>query len=187
LDGIDNLASFTLQGWFKTVPGQTLGEFARLIDNHNDQVSPQGGFELYGGRNVNGPVDPGKLTLLLDGSELSTTSASYQEQNTWVFFGVSYDGTLTSNNVKFYKGTTTSSVVLIDTLTLNKGTVNNEPTGLGIGNRDRRPSIPNQIRDRPFDGFLDNMRIFGTPTGKGGVLSLSELEALRVRDVSNLP
>lgn len=187
LDGIDKLASFTLQGWFKTVPGQTMGNFARLFDNHNDSISPQGGFELYGGRNVNGPVDPGKLTLLLDGSELSTTTASYQEQDTWMFFAVSYDGTLTSNNVKFYKGTRTSPVILIDSLTLNKGTVNSEPTGLGIGNRDRRPSIPNQVRDRPFDGFLDNMRIFGTPTGKGGILSLSELEALRARDVSNLP
>ena len=187
LDAIDKLASFTLQGWFKTVPGKTIGEFARLFDNHNDQVSPQGGFELYGGRNVNGPVDPGKLSLLVNGGQASTTTASYQEQNTWVFFAVSYDATLTTNNVKFYKGTKTSPVILIDTLSLNKGTVNDEPTGLGLGNRDRRPSIPTQVQERPFDGFLDNMRIFGAPTGNGGVLSLSELEALRARDVSNLP
>ena len=184
-DAIDKLASFTLQGWFKTLPETTIGGFARLFDNHNDSISPQGGFELYGGRNANGAVDPGKLSLVVNGGQASTTTAAYPEQNTWVFFAVSYDGTLTTNNVKFYKGTETSQVILVNTLTLNKGTVNDEPTGLGLGNRDRRPSIPTQGRDRPFDGFLDNLRIFGATTGKGGVLSLSELEALRNRD-SNL-
>lgn len=186
LDTIDKFASFTLQGWFKTVPGSTIGGFARLFDNHNDSISPQGGVELYGGRNANGAVDPGKLSILVDGVQVSTTTAAYPEQNTWVFFAVSYDGTLTTNNLKFYKGTKTSPVTLVNTLTLNKGTVNNEPTGLGLGNRDRRPSIPTQVRDRPFDGFLDNLRIFGATTGNGGVLSLSELETLRARD-ANLP
>lgn len=185
LNAIDKLSSFTLQGWFKTVPGTTLGGFARLFDNHNDSISPQGGFELYGGLNANGPVDPGKLSLLVNGSQVTTTTEAYPEQNIWVFFAVSYDGTLTTNNVKFYKGTKTSQVILVNTLTLNKSRVNDEPTGLGLGNRDRRPSIPTQVLDRPFDGFLDNLRIFGTATGRGGVLSISELEALRLRDVVN--
>jgi fibronectin-binding autotransporter adhesin len=187
LAAIDKLASLTLQGWFKTVAGTTIGGFGRLFDNHDDKITPQGGFELWGGSRSSftsgTPTDPGKLTLLLNQDEVSTTTAAYQDQNTWVFFAVSYDGTLMTNNVKFFKGKKDSSVALVDTLTLNQGTVNEDEIGLGLGNRLR----PNGFRDRPFDGFLDNMRIFGTPTGKGGVLSQSELEALRIRDVSNLP
>lgn len=187
LSAVDNLSSFTLQGWFKTAPGQTLGSFARLFDNHSDKVSPQGGFEVYGGVNANGPTGPGKLSLLVNGSQASTTTAAFSEQNTWVFFAVTYNGTSKTNNVKFYKGTKTAPVKLVNTLTLAKGAMNSEPTGLSIGNRDRRPLDPTQVRDRPFDGFLDNMRIFGTKTGGGGVLSQSELEARRSRDVFNLP
>ena len=185
LAAIDKLASLTLQGWFKTVPGKKIGGFARLFDNHNDRITPQGGFELYGGVNDNGSTAPGKLSLLLDGVQVSSGTAAYQEQSTWVFFAVSYDGTHPTNNVKFYKGTRTSPVVLVDTLTLNKASVNEAPTGLGLGNRDRRPSIPTEVRDRPFDGFLDNLRIFGATTGNGGILSQSELETLRVRDLVN--
>jgi fibronectin-binding autotransporter adhesin len=187
LAAIDKLASLTLQGWFKTAPGTTIGGFARLFDNHDDKITPQGGYEFWGGSRSSftsgTPTDPGKLTLLLDDGEVSTTTAAYQDQDTWVFFAVSYDGTLITNNVKFFKGTKASPVALVDTLTLNKGTVNEDQIGLGLGNRLR----PSSFRDRPLDGFLDNMRIFGTPIGKGGVLSQSELEALRIRDISNLP
>lgn len=188
LDAIDSLTSFTLQGWFKTVPGQTIKDFARLFDNASTPTDPKGGYEVYGGVFANGkPVNPGRLTLLLNGTPVSTSTAAYSEQNTWVFFAVSYDGTKKTNNVKFYKGTKTSPVKLVNTLTLAKGIVNSDPTELGIGNRDRRPLDPTQVRDRPFDGYLDNMRIFGAKTGVEGVLSLTELEAWRSGDVSNQP
>ena len=80
----------------------------------------------------------------------------------------------------------TSLVKLVSTVALKKGVVNSEPTGLGLDNRDRRPLDATAIQDRPFDGFLDNMRIFATETGNGGILSQSELEARRKRDLSNL-
>ena len=47
---------------------------------------------------------------------------------------MTYDGSSTANNVKFYKGSASSEVTLVATQTINKGQVEDDTVGLGIGN-----------------------------------------------------
>ena len=55
------------------------------------------------------------------------------------------------------------------------GVVKDEPQQLGVGN--------GAAQSRAFAGLLDDMRIFGSTTDSTGVLSLSQLEQLRLSDV----
>lgn len=164
---IDALTSFTLQGWFKTEGTAPLGTNARLFYN----FAGSKGFDLYGKSAINGD-----MTLGVDNGDADTSGAIYGDTQTWVFFAVTYDGTLASNNTKFYKGSGTSTVTQVGTRTVNKSAVDDEGTGLGIGNKSGSSNFP-------FDGFLDNIRIFGTQTGNSGALNLSQMETLRSGDI----
>ncbi len=39
--------------------------------------------------------------------------------------------------------------------------------------------------NRPFQGLLDNLRIYGSASDSSGVLSLEDLELLRQKDIEN--
>src|SRR3990172_8404373 len=110
LAAIDTLTSFTLQGWFKTDGSTAIGggigiSKAVLIHNTSGIAVNAVGFELFG--------QQGDLKLAVDGSNASTSE--YGDTQSWVFFAVTYDGTLASNNVKFYKGSRTSTVTQLAT------------------------------------------------------------------------
>jgi hypothetical protein len=164
LVAIDTLTSFTLQGWFKTDEATSLGNNARIFHN----VSGSNGFELYG--------SSGDFNFGVDNGNASTSGSNYGDTQTWIFFAVTYDGTLASNNVKFYKGSGTSTVTQVGTQTVDKSTVDDEKTGLGIGNKSGSSNFS-------FDGYLDNIRIFGSQSNNSGVLTLSQLETFRSGDV----
>jgi hypothetical protein len=57
------------------------------------------------------------------------------------------------------------------------GTIANNTAGLTVGN------YADTSIQRPFDGLLDNMRIFGSTTDASGALSLAELETIRAADI----
>ncbi len=112
-------------------------------------------------------------------------SAPYGETGKWVFFGVTYDGNLTTNNVLFYKGFRTSreaggppAVSCISTSTINKGKTDANTTTLAVGNQ--------SSYDRPFKGWFDNLRLHASYHDGDGALSLAQLEALRAADY-NVP
>lgn len=112
----------------------------------------------------------------MNGNGVSSTT-DYLETNEWVFFGVSYDGSRTSNNVVFYKGTRSSEVTVGAVASLSAGKFPSR-TMLAIGNN-YSYSTPTQ----PFDGWLDNLRMH-VGNGSDGILTAGELEALRVADVT---
>jgi len=169
LAAIDTLTSFTLQGWFKTDGSTAIGggiSKAVVLHNTSGIAVNAAGFELFG--------QQGDLKLAVDDSNASTSA--YGDTQSWVFFAVTYDGTLASNNVKFYKGSGTSTVTQLGTQTVNKGQVDSDTDGLGIGNESGSSNFP-------FDGFLDNIRIFGSQSDNSGVLTLAQLESIRSGDV----
>jgi hypothetical protein len=180
-ESIDTLSSFTLSGWFKTAEAAGINGFARLIFNRSG--SPATGFHLIGGGSA------GTLRPAVDGTELSPDVGGFNATQTWVFFAMTYDGTQTVDNAKFYRGYRSSAeaalfghseaLTLIDTRSLAQGAVNDNNFRLQIGNQD--------ARDRPFDGYLDNIRIDGAQTGAGGVLSANDLEARRLGDITPVP
>src|SRR6185295_18805700 len=98
----------------------------------------------------------------------------------WIFFTVTYDGTAAANNVRFYKGTRTNIVALLETRTLNQGRVLGNTQSITIGNANSDGSLM-----RPFDGWLDDMRVFGDKLNSSGALTLQQLEWLRNKDVQN--
>lgn len=175
VNAIDALTSFTLSGWFKTEGATGITGFARLFVNESGNV----GMHLLGGDVA------GELRPKVDNVELGTPDVQgYGDTQKWVFFAFTYDGTLTANNALFYKGYRNASesgvnpfqVSLIETRTMNVGAVAQDTSVLMIGNR-------TGTRDRPFDGFLDNMRIHGSASDASGALSLVDLEDLRAGDV----
>jgi hypothetical protein len=158
------LTSFTFECWFNALtPPQ---EGARLFDSQDflvESSSAGGTFFLY-----------------VNGVPIGESSPEYSDADKWIFFAVSYDGTQTSNNVAFYEGTTTTAVTQVGTnQTLNGGSILDDHV-FNIGNY-----VDGNIR--PFDGYLDDVRLFGSASDNSGVISLSQLEALRQEDVQNVP
>lgn len=168
IDAADDLLSLTLQGWFRT-DGVAIDNLARLITKQ----SGTSGFLLAG--------TAGNLNLEINNVGTTSTSAHYSDPGVWIFFAVTYDGTAASSNVRFYKSTPTNSVSLVETRTLNQGRVLGNSSMITIGNANSDGSLM-----RPFDGLLDNFRVFGNKTNSTGALTLQQLEWLRNQDVQNL-
>lgn len=160
---INGLQSFTIMGWFNTGDAEMIASGARLLSF----ASATGGIDLWATTN-------GRLNLTVNGTA-ATSSELYGGANSWVFFAVTYDGTASSNNVSFYVGDTTEGSLSEGYLrSLNKGTVQTTTNSLMIGNR--------AGYDRPFNGYIDNIRIFGSTSDGNGALSAAEIENYRAVD-----
>lgn len=173
---LDSLTSFTLQGWF-AFPGDGSFPGARLVEKRGSATSQLSLFLGAGSRQ-------GALTLALGTpssdaviSTVSEMSPLLGTRNTWTFFAVTYDGTLARDNVRFYAGSITAKVEQVGPArTLSAGALGSIPGPLVFGN--------NQRGNRPWQGLLDNFRVFGTTAGQEAALPLEELERLRLVDVS---
>lgn len=172
IDAIDSLSSVTIQLWYKTSETGSWGS-ARLLEKTQ-------GLNALLSLQVGGDGTNPDITFVLGTPTVGFASASTGSLDSkfgagsWVFFAVTYDGTLTTNNVEFYAGTTSSTVESLGTFTVNNG-----PLGPNTG----AFQIGNDGYNRPWDGEFDNLRIFGATSGNGGVLNQSQLEALRSVDV----
>jgi hypothetical protein len=173
---VDGLSAFTLSGWFRTELADTFLPNAtpRLVNNHDDGAGSAGdGFNL---QFLTG--SEGDLKLEVDddtGGGVNTTGALYSGKQKWVFFAVSYDGSATIDNVNFYigfrddaeagGGPGSAAVALVTTASLDRGPVDGESVGLRLANRFGD--------DRPFKGFLDEIRIDDVAhAGPGGLAIL---------------
>jgi MYXO-CTERM domain-containing protein len=172
VSAIDGLTSFTLQGWFKTAGSTGIGRDAQLINFGSWNLRAQGD-------SVTGNLDlqvTGTSILDAQSTGAFNTNGTYNQTQAWVFFAVTYDGSLSSSNVNFYQGSQAGAVTLVSTRTLNAGPPVSTSASFGIGN------VANDST-RPFDGFLDNIRVYGSKTDGTGVLTLSELETVRQFDL----
>lgn len=148
---IDGFLKFTVSGWFKTASTAKIGANAVLVDNRLGIA----GFRIHGDPNT-----PGKLVLAVDNG--STSSFGFDATQEWVYFAITYDGTLPQPgpNVFFYAGGLTDPVVLVGSGTNTNGSgndpVSNETSPLSIGSR----VLFGATDGDPFDGFIDEIRIF---------------------------
>ena len=171
-DTIDGLLKFTVSGWFKTDSTATLGGNAILVANRSGVA----GFDLHGDPNV-----PGNLILAVDNG--SNSSAGFGTTQQWVNFAVTYDGTILQPgpNVFFYAGGINAPLTLVGSGTNTNGAGNDpasdETMPLSIGSR----VLFGTTDADPFDGLLDNIRIWDD------VQPLANLQSLRLSDVGAVP
>jgi hypothetical protein len=99
------------------------------------------------------------------------TWRSFARENEWTFFAVVYNGT----TLTFFSGTPASPVTEKGKVNYNAEATDSSHVKIAIGNHTNGK--------RPFDGWLDNIRIFGSVTDATGALTVQELEALRLQDV----
>ncbi len=114
---MDHLWSLTICGWFKEEPGKIIGGDARLFSKLSQ-------VEVY----TPSGIDTGKIAIRIPAGAgtnpsgiIVKSSTNYSNPGNWVFFAVTYDGTGTTNNVKFYKGSLTTPVTLVSTGSADAG------------------------------------------------------------------
>jgi len=158
--GFDRLRSFTVCAWLN--PSSPLRDFARIFDNGFD-----GRLMAAAGANSN------DLRFAISNTVVETTGDLFAGTGTWLFVAVAADGTRTSNNIFFYKGTLNTPVVCVTTASLPM-LVQSDTANLYLAN--------NMSYNAPFRGLMDNVRFYGTRYDDAAVLSLSRLEELRAQD-----
>lgn len=156
---IGNLSSFSISLWFKSEPA--FSGTARLFQ-------AQGSNPLWLGTNSTNMLtfrrDPEILTQVTD---LTFTA------QTWYFVTVTYDGTQSTDNVKLYLGTQSGESILLNTGSSALGAINLPALFFG--------STSNGVGG--FDGWLDDIRIYGATGGSSGVLNPAQIESLRTTGV----
>jgi hypothetical protein len=177
------MQGFTLTGWLNCKDLQVGPGGNRILF---DLASPGGaGFDLVqypdGSLHlgVNAWADSGGNPV---SSPIITADPSAGPAN-WVFFAVTYDGTLTAGNVNYYFGSPTQAAALdVAPLDYNQGVIAASGT-LTVGNfsavvGDRNATDPDG--SRCFRGLMDELNVFNR------VLSLAELQAVQTA-VAGIP
>lgn len=171
-DAIDGLLKFTVSGWFKTSSTTPIGSNAVLVSNR----SGISGFQIYGDPNT-----PGNLVLAVDNG--SNSSSGFGATGEWINFAVTYDGTALQPgpNVFFYVGGINTPLSLVGSGTNTNGSgndpVSDETAALSFGSR----VLFGTVDGDPFDGLLDNIRIYDE------VLPLIGINATRLADLQVVP
>lgn len=172
LSSLSSLTSFTIAGWAKNAnTGTGIG---RLFSD----VNTGAGIDLYF-TGVNGGEK--SLALSVNGAaaiKSSTSQYSGFASPNWTFFAVTYNGA--TGAAQFYSGATTGSLTLSTaTFGTNPGNIGTFTAPFYVGN--------NSGATRPFDGWMDNFRVYGSTSGTGGILDSTALTSLRDYDFATVP
>jgi hypothetical protein len=170
-----NVYSFTVTGWIKN----------NQPYNSQNRIAVTSAFDL----NLRGTYMETKIGSDAPVKSYSATGIAGTNldfaSTEWIFFAVTYDGTVTADNVKLYIGSEADGVSLNAMWSSSNGMLErNAATGspLAIGNI-------NALSNRPFIGMIDEFRVWSSTHlennagSADGVLSIGELEAVRQFDV----
>lgn len=165
-----NLTSFTISMWFKTDGNQSISGSARLFDANG---------MLLAGAHQNGVA-----SFQMNNKEIAqnwaATNSILTTQNEWVFIAVTYNGESTTGlgNVNIYVGSANDSVVLVASNTVAiTGAQSLVTTYFGS----------TSTYGRAFDGWLDDIRIYGDTTGDSGALLIEALDEVRLAGLNQIP
>jgi len=167
---LGTLSQFTLTAWVKPVT-----DFSTLTSGEYPRIIMAGATPAYDTSVTNGTAllgyNSGQLQFTVNTGNL-VTPTSVLTGSDWVFVAVTYDSTLSANNVNFYIGSRTATPVVVSTQTLTQGPV-------AFGTSAYAYLLNRSKLDRAFAGWGDDFRIFS------GALSQSALETVRASAVSN--
>jgi hypothetical protein len=177
-DAMDGLLSFSFMGWMNTKDssisiGNNTRAFAR--GSVND-------FTLL----FNDGAGPGRMKMAIDGNWNGTgwSDNNWGTADQWVFFAATYDGTLTTNNLKYYVGDlSTNDVELVSTFSLNTGALNSSGDPIIVGNNGENETSA----DKGFKGLLDELRLYGSHSDASGALDVDGLSAYKNDVFTEIP
>jgi hypothetical protein len=168
-DKLNNLSNLTLVTWINLQGNPVLND--RLID----KLSTTGGFGWVINNTTANSVQFRFLANATTGPSAIST-ANVNLTNRWVFLALTYDSTVTSNNVRYYSGTTASAVAQLgNALNFNQGIITNTANDFRVG------STPASASDRTPPAWYDDVRVYNT------VLSQTDLESVRLEALQNAP
>jgi hypothetical protein len=118
-----------------------------------------------------------------------STAGAYSDNDAWVFFAAVYkgSGSCPSNcpSVKFYKGTKNSPVTLVNTVAgagvFQGGAPYPDAQYLTIGSNSYFVGASSVRTSQPFDGLLDDTRIWNT------TVTLADVESVRSLAIVPVP
>ncbi len=154
---LNNAQSITLCGWF----------------NANEPMKAFSGFlGRMGQLMVRCYDNDSRLVLGINNNWTPTdNSIVFNESGQWAFWAVTYDGTQSFNNVKWYKGDINGNFTLLQTQSLSAGPLAEVHDQLAIGNLLTSGAYS-------FAGLLDELRIFTSQTDGEGALSQTQLQEI---------
>jgi len=170
ISDLEGLQSLTILGWAKA-SSLAIGRGGNRIAfnlNYN-----RAGFDLV-------QLADGRLRLSINEWPDHVRNDSSPEKvrvGGWVFFAVSYDAGKPADNVCWYFGDARTPAAPDRTTTYGRGPTGQGSGPLTIGNYNR--TIHRHGLDRQFRGCLRGIRIFGSRTDSGGVLSLDVIRKLQ--------
>jgi hypothetical protein len=168
------LNQFTICGWVNCRSSTTGSGGNRLvtwINNGGDGVDvvyrSDGSVQI----GINQWPDWPASSPAFSSSGKITTDANAGASN-WRFFAVTYDSTLSSNNVKFYCGSNGNPAALDVAKTYTRGATGTNISRLCIGQFDL--ASRGNGTDRIFRGLIDEVQVLGK------ALSLDQIQAIQV-------
>ncbi len=171
---LGTLSQFTLTAWIKPV-----ADFSTMSGTEYPRIIMAGTTATYDTSQANGvallgynttSVSAGLQVTINTGNVI--TPGGVLTGSDWVFVAVTYDSTLANNNVNVYVGSRTVTPALVSSQTLSQGSV-------AFGSNAYVYLLNRSTRDRAFDGWGDDFRIFSS------VLNQAALEGVRASAVSN--
>lgn len=167
-DVIKDIWSFTITGWLK-------------MDNYVDQGRIFGTVPVE--LNFIQKTTQKQIQARIAGSgytpHRSSASNLYDAVEKWIFFAMTYDGTKTENNVRFFIGNESMDVAPDTVSSASWGQLFS--TGYGgnfwLGNT-------GATGNRPFVGYIDELRIWSSQqSDESAVLNYDQIEAVRKYDL----
>ncbi|MEI8043740.1 MAG: LamG-like jellyroll fold domain-containing protein, partial [Verrucomicrobiota bacterium] len=162
---LNGLTNITLVTWLNLQAAPAVSD--RLLD----KLASAAGFSWKINTPNAGTVSAANFSLALhinSTTTVSTSGADTGADHQWVFMAVTYDGTASSGNVKFYTGTTNGAVTQLGSaLSRNAGKIADTSNDFRVGCVDYTTS------DRTPPALFDEVRVYNT------VLSAVELEDVR--------
>jgi len=170
LAGLGGLSKFTITGWVNVKNSTEGGGGNRIvswINNGGDGVDLV--YKSDGSLMMSVDQWPDGLSTRSNAAKLPTSSTG--SNSNWRFFAASYDSTISTDNVKFYFGSTTANVAFDKAITYNRGTVGTNIGKLAIGHFN--DATRSAALDRMFRGMIDEIQIYNT------ALSIDELQVIK--------
>jgi len=162
VDKIDGLSKLTATFWLNL----------RADQNNNDRIlsdiTGTSGWELRFGNAIGsgGSIRSDYFTFIFTANAaLGSPTVNAAASNQWMFFALTYDGTLSASNLKFWQAPLDATVTQMgSTVTLNQGALAANASSFFIGKSNLTPA------DRTPPAWMDDVRIYD------GILSQSQLQ-----------